>query len=252
MVRFESKAGGPGAPGFTVHEIDPALEITVARAAPRLVPALEAEIERLWQSAQERLSGALFNGRVFSADVIAARHIEGHFTEFRRIVAQMARPELFADLGLRPLAVNGIVRLADGILLGLRSPRTAYQAGMWQLPPAGSIDPGAADRNGRIDLAAQLLKELAEETGIVASPSAVGSPLCIVEHPASHVLDIGIPLSLSLGSEAALACHEKSGNGEYDPLHVIPAAELAARLSVLGSAVVPSARIFLARLGLIG
>ena len=238
--------------GFTVHEVSPTLEITVQREAPRLPSALEAEIDRLWQSAQERLSGALFNGRVFSADTVTAQHIAGHFTEFRRIVAQMARSELYAELGLRPLAVNGIVRLSNGILLGRRSPRTAYQAGMWQLPPAGSIDLGAADTNGRIDLTAQLLKELAEETGITAERSAVGAPLCIVEHPRSHVLDIGIPLVISLDGETALTRHRNLANGEYDPLQVIPEAELAARLSALGSALVPSARLFLTRLGLIG
>ncbi|MGH7191171.1 MAG: hypothetical protein ACREF0_18530 [Acetobacteraceae bacterium] len=237
--------------GFTVHEVSPGLEITIVRDAPILPPAIEAEVECLWRSAEERLAGVLFNGRVFSADAIAPGRVSGHFTEFRRIVAQTTRPELFAALGLRPLAVNGIVRLADGILIGKRSLRTAYQAGMWQLPPAGSVDPAALVDGGKIDLALQLLKELAEETGIVAARTAVGAPLCVVEHPLSHVLDIGIPIILALDAAAALAAHAAAGNGEYDPLRVVPLPELAGTLAALGGTLVPSARIFLARLDLL-
>ncbi len=234
---------------FTVHEVDPALEVTVAGERPGLRADIEAEIERLWQAASARLGGALFNGRVFSADVITPARVSGHFTEFRRIVAQMARPELFASLGLRPLAVNGIVRLEDGVLLGRRSARTAYQARMWQLPPAGSVDPGAVD-GGRIDLTAQLLRELSEEVGLVAPRAGVGRPLCIVEHPGSHVLDIGIPVRIALDGATALALHARSSNGEYDPMRVVPEEDLARVLTGLGEALVPPARIFLARLGL--
>lgn len=237
--------------GCTVHEVSPGLEIAIVREAPILPPAIEEEVERLWRSANERLAGVLFNGRVFSADAIGGGRISGHFTEFRRIVAQTSRPELFAALGLRPLAVNGIVRLSDGILIGKRSLRTAYQAGMWQLPPAGSVDPGALKEGGQLDLARQLLKELAEETGIIAARTAVGAPLCMVEHPLSHVLDIGLPIMLSLDAAAALAAHAAAGNGEYDPILAVPESELAGALAGLGGTLVPSARIFLARLGLL-
>jgi hypothetical protein len=238
--------------GWTVHEVDPALEVAVEHDLPALRPALEREVEQLWQAARARLGTALFNGQVFSADRIAPRRVGGHFTEFRRIVAQVARPDLFAELGLRPLAVNGIVRVRDGVLIGRRSLRTAYQAGMWQLPPAGSVDAGAADAWGRIDLVAQLLKELHEEVGIVAERSAVGRPLCIVEHPGSHVLDIGIPIEVPIDAAVALSLHARAGNGEYEPVCVVPHAELATFLAGLGGAVVPPARTFLARLGWLG
>jgi NUDIX domain len=236
---------------WVVHEVDPTLEVMVERGLPALAAALEEEVEASWIAAQARLGGALFNGRVFSADRIARGRVAGHFTEFRRIVAQVARPELFAALGLRPLAVNGVVRLRDGVLIGRRSLKTAYQAGKWQLPPAGSVDPGAADAGGRIDLAMQLLRELREEVGITAPRAAVGAPICIVEHPGGHVLDIGIPVSLPLAGAAALALHARLGDGEYDPMRVVAEADLAAALAELGDAVVPPAAIFLARLGLL-
>ena len=236
---------------WMVHEVAPALEVAVERDMPPLGAALEGEVEGLWAEARARLGGALFNGRVFSADRITRYRVTGHFTEYRRIVAQVARPALFAALGLRPLAVNGVVRLRDGILIGRRSARTAYQAGKWQMPPAGSVDPGAADAQRRIDLAVQLIKELREEVGITAERPWLGAPICMVEHPGSHVLDIGIPVSVPMDGADALALHARLGDGEYDPMRVVAEADFPAVLAELGEAVVPPAAIFLARLGVL-
>ncbi len=236
---------------WTVHEVAPTLEVAVEREMPALGAALEREIEGLWAEARARLGGVLFNGRVFSADRITRSRVAGHFTEFRRIVAQVARPALFAALGLRPLAVNGVVRLRDGILIGRRSLRTAYQAGQWQMPPAGSVDPRAADAEGRIDPEAQLIKELREEVGITAELPWVGAPICMVEHPGSHVLDIGIPVSVPMEGAEALALHARLGDGEYDSMRVVAEADFAAVLAELGEAVVPPTAIFLARLGVL-
>ena len=78
-----------------MHDIASGVQLRIVRAMPALPAALEAEIERLWSAAQARMGGSLFNGLVFSADTIAADLISGHWTEFRRIVAQMDRPGLF-------------------------------------------------------------------------------------------------------------------------------------------------------------
>ncbi|HUC18621.1 MAG TPA: NUDIX domain-containing protein [Acetobacteraceae bacterium] len=244
---------GPGAGmcEWVVHEVEPMLVVVAERTMPTLGTAVEAEIERLWQEARSRLGDALFNGRVFSAERITPRRVTGHFTEFRRIVAQVARPVLFATLGLRPLAVNGVVRLRDGILLGRRSLRTAHQAGKWQLPPAGSVDPGAADEHGNIDLAAQLLKELREEVGIAAERKWLEPPIAIIEHPGTHVLDIGIPVTVPMDGAEALALHARFGDGEYAPLRVVAEAEFPTMLAELGDEVVPSTAIFLRRLGVV-
>jgi 8-oxo-dGTP pyrophosphatase MutT (NUDIX family) len=248
---IRNEGPGAGMDKWVVHEVEPTLAVVAAWTMPALATVVEAEIERLWREAQSRLGDALFNGRVFSAEHITPRRVSGHFTEFRRIVAQVARPELFATLGLRPLAVNGVVRLRDGILLGRRSLRTAHQAGKWQLPPAGSVDPGAADARGNIDLAAQLLKELREEVGITAKREWLGPPIAIIEHPGTHVLDIGIPLTVPMDGAEALALHARFGDGEYAPLRVVAEADFPAVLAELGNAVVPTASILLRRIGVI-
>jgi hypothetical protein len=241
--------------GWTIHDIaDPRLYVT--RPMPALPAPLEAAIDRLWDAAQARTGGALFNGRVFSADVITRHLVCGHWTEFRRIVAQMARPDLHAALGIRPLAVGGVLHGPDGVVFGRRPARAVYQAGEWQLPPAGSLDPTALRAGGRVDFVAQVLAELREEVGLEAADIDDIRPLAIVEHAraghGSHVLDLGIGLRTRLAAAEIQARHAAHGNGEYaPPLTIIPVAGLPAFLAAGGPLVNLQAPVFLRHLGLI-
>ena len=99
-----------------IHEVADGLVVAATRPMPPLPAWLEAEIDRLWAEAQARTGGKLFNGRVFCADVITPRLICGHWSEYRREVAQIARHDLYPVLGQRSLAVGGVVRCADGIV----------------------------------------------------------------------------------------------------------------------------------------
>ena len=241
--------------GFVVHELAVGVEVRVTRAMPELPPNVDAAVERLWQEACRRMeaggAGRLFNGRVFSADTIGRERVTGHLTEFRRIVAQMECPGLFAALGVRPLAVCGVLRCVGGVVVGRRHPGAIYQAGMWQLPPAGSVDAGAVDADGRVDLGRQLLGELREELGLSAEDVGEPRPLCIVEHPGSHVSDLGMALSTALEAEAVLAAQRMGGNAEYQALMVVPETQLAGFVVEAGETLVPPAREFLTRAGLL-
>jgi hypothetical protein len=239
--------------GFVVHEVAEDVEVRVVRAMPELSPDTDAMVEELWQAASRRVAaggaGRLFNGRVFSADAISPHLVTGHLTEFRRIVAQMERPGVLS-LGVRPLAVCGVLRCADGVVVGRRHSAAIYQAGMWQLPPAGSVDAGAVGDDGVVDVRRQLLGELQEELGLAADMVDAPRPLCIVEHPGSRVSDFGLALTTSLTAEAVLAAHRAGGNREYQEMLVVPEAQLAAFLAEIGEALVPPAREFLVRAGL--
>ncbi len=162
---------------WRAHEIAPDVRVRVTRPLPALPDALEAEVERLWLAAQARTGGALFNGRVFSADTISPTLIEGHWTEYRRVVARMDRPDLAPGLAACPVAAGGMIVGGAGderfVLFGRRPARAVYQPGEWQLPPAGSLDPGAAD-GAEVLPVRQLLTELAEELGL--PPDAVEHP----------------------------------------------------------------------------
>jgi hypothetical protein len=236
-------------PGWRIHEIAPSLEVRADRAAPPLAPALEAEIDRLWAAAQERMAGRLFNGRVFSADRITPTRVSGHWTEFRRIVAQMDRPQLFAALGVRPLAVNGVILGPDGLLFARRPPGAVYQPGLWQLPPAGSVDDGAARPDGTVDVLTALYAELGEELGLPREAVRDPRPLVIVEHGGSHVLDLGIALTTELTAAALRAAH-RHADDEYAALDLVRPAELAGFLARADGALAPQVLVFLARIGM--
>ena len=232
---------------WEVHEVAADVRFRVVRPMPPLPPALDAEVERLWSAARRRVSARLFNGRVFSADVITPDLVCGHWTEFRRIVAQMDRHDLFPVLGLRSLAVGGVVICPDGVVFGRRPVDAVYQAGEWQLPPAGSVDSSAAGPEGNVDVRRQFLSELREELGLDAD--AVGEPrlLCLVEHPGSRVLDLGIAVSTDLSAAAIRAAHAARGNAEYGALEVVPPVELPAFLDRAAGALNGQARALLRR-----
>lgn len=241
--------------GFVAHELAPGLVVRVTRPMPTLPSEVDATVEALWRRAAARVeaggAGRLFNGRVFNADRITPEAITGHMTEFRRIVAQMEAPALFPTLGLRPLAVCGVLRCANGVAVGRRPAAAIYQPGMWQLPPAGSVDASALAADDVIDLKAQLLTELNEELGLPAWSVAQPTPICVVEHPGSHVCDLGMALTTTMDAAAVLASHMAGGNSEYDPLRVVGFDALAAFVIAAGAQLVPPARIFLSRLGLL-
>lgn len=213
------------------HSVAADLQIRVVREMNVLSPTLSKDVDAIWNSEQYRLDGALFNGRVFSADIITPHLISGHWTEFRRIVAQMRRPELHSVLAIRPLAVGGIIMGPDGVIFGRRPRNCVYQAGEWQLPPAGSVDFSAARPEGVVDFVGMLLVELTEEIGLTAAEISVTGPVGMVEHAETHVLDLGIALQTRLGRDEIHARHQAHGNGEYDPLVVVARADIRNFLS---------------------
>jgi hypothetical protein len=240
---------------FVVHPVRRDIEVRITREMPPLPAALEARIDALWATASARVAaggaGHLFNGQVFSVDTIGPDHITGHLTEYRRLVAQVEDHRLFAELGIRSLAACGVLTCSAGVVIGRRPPAAIYQPGMWQLCPAGSVDGGAVRPDGTMDYRAQLLTELREELGI--SPEVIGAitPLCVVEHPGSHVSDLGMAVRTTLSPDAILAAHRTGGNSEYDPLHIVAIPQLARFIAWAGDTLVPPAPIFLAHAGLL-
>ena len=212
---------------FLVHAVTTGLTVRVDRPMPSLSPELDARVEQLWRDAcaeaEQGKAGRLFNGQIFSVDRLHPQHITGHLTEFRRVVAQMREPALFQELHLRPLAVCGALRCADGLVIGR-----------------------ARIGGKKVYIAAQVGQFVGGAVGEIHRPH----PLCIVEHPGSHVCDFGLGLRTHLRAAEILAAHRRSGNAEYDPLRVVPDAELADFLIHVRENLVPPALAFIQRLGL--
>ena len=237
-------AGSSHDGGWPTLDVAPGISVRITRAMPPLDPALDAAVERHWLAARRRHD--LFNGQVFCADRVGPDLIEGHWTEYRRQVAQFADPTLAAALGLRCLAVCGAVCGPDGVVLGRRDPGALYQPGEWQLPPAGSVDRGA-ERGDSADLRTALLAELQEELGIGADAVEAIRPLCLVTHP-SGVLDLGLQVTTRLTGAEILAARQAHGNQEYATLAVIPPGDIPAYTAARHGTLVPTAHELLRRI----
>ncbi len=193
-----------------------------------LPPALEAEVERAWQAARAAVP-SLFNGRVLSVETIAPDRLFCRWTEYRRVAAQLREPGLHERLRIRPMAVCGPLLCADGVVLGRREAGSVYLPGYWQLPPAGNVDV-AAVQGDAIDLEAALIQELEEELGLDADKVASLHPVCAVEHPGTHVVDIACRMETGLDAAAIHAAHARAPDREIDLLRIVPRDGLAGAL----------------------
>lgn len=232
-------------PAWRVFEVEPALRVALSGGRPPLDASTERAVEQIWRAARAA-NAALFNGAVFSVDAISRQELLGHWTEYRRIVARLRVPDLVGLPPVRPLAVAGLVECPDGIVFGRRPPGAVYQAGLWQLAPAGNVDP-LAEADGHIDIKAALAFELREELGLLSDTVSVTNPLCMIEHPTVGVLDLCIPLRTRLPAPAIRQAHATLGDGEYPELAIVPRAALDRFVAEQGTALAPQSRLFLAR-----
>jgi hypothetical protein len=188
--------------------------------------SIQSEVEQLWQAEQRRCGKPLSNGRILSAVEISPLRIRGRVVEYRHLIAQRARPELFDVLRVRPVAVSGVLECADGIVLGRRAATMTQDAGLWELVPSGGIDTSSVPVGAEVDYRAQILTELHEEIGIDAEWVTSIRPFCLVDDLDSHVLDIGIAMESPLSAGAVLKLHREAATGEYDELRVVDRAEV--------------------------
>ena len=161
-------------------------------------PALVAVIEQIWAAEQARRGGRLHNGAMLSfvrndADALYARR-----TDYRHFIAQLREPGLFAELQLRTLAVSGLSRSPQELLLGQRSGQVTQDAGRWELVPSGGLSPpaGGSDLESTAMVFEQCYVELEEETGIPRSSVESAQAFALVEDPEAHIIDIGVELSM--------------------------------------------------------
>ncbi|MBS1076211.1 hypothetical protein JK217_00370 [Gluconobacter kondonii] len=203
---------------WPVTPLAPQVAVRIARPMPDLSPAIESRVASHWNAALAK-HPTLYNGRVFCADVINAEIISGHWSEYRRVLAQMREPDLYGTYFLRPLAVVGLFRTTDGIVIGQRSEHSLYLPGYWQGAPAGNVE--SRDGEAQIDLAAQLMAECLEELGVSEAECQIGRCLLACEHPQTHIVDAGMEIATELDFEALQERCSRLGNAEYQTLMLI-------------------------------
>ena len=157
--------------------------------APRAWPFAEAQAERIAAHWRARVAAKprLFNGRV----LLLGRHaidadqrgmtLRGEYfeTDFAEFLAW--RDFGFPDLTVANAFSMAALVSADGaFMLGEMAPHTANGGATYF--PAGTADPSDVF-DGKVDLAASALRELAEETGITADAIACDSGWTVVYAP---------------------------------------------------------------------
>ena len=116
---------------------------------------------------RSRDNPALFNGIVH---LCAGSRVVGGVLEAEYLRTDFAsylywREHACPDRSIRNAFGAALVRAADGALLLCRSGNQTINAGLVN-PPGGFIDVRDVDAAGRIDIAANIARELAEETGL--------------------------------------------------------------------------------------
>lgn len=186
-------------------------------SASALSVSLQAKIDTLWQSAL-RDHPSLFDGPILGVVDFSADRFVLARASYRHLIAARRDPAVRQALGLRPLAVSGILSCADGLVFGRRAKTVTQGPGLWELAPSGGMD---APTDGSMpDLSAQILKETREEIGLTPDQVSVLAPIGVIDDDESGVVDVILPLTTTLSAAEIKGAHATHGSAEYDVLHI--------------------------------
>lgn len=195
--------------------LDQNININVTSSPKEISLHLKNEIASIWNTKKKQFP-KLFNGRVFNVEELTPHIISGYWTEYKRVLAQTEKPELYPELAIRSLAVIGLIQCPEGFVLGKRTVKSVYLPGYWQSPPAGTVE--SRDGNDEVDLIQQLYAEAEEELGLHAHHLIDPRIISATEHTDTHIIDIGILLKTRLSFQEVSDLWKQNNNPEYDEL----------------------------------
>lgn len=209
------------------------------------------EVEALFAAGNRRRGGKMFDGLTFSVENLDDQRVVGRFVRYSLLVAQLAKPDLFDVLRVRPLGVSGLVTCADGIVFGRRHAAMTLDAGLWELGPSGGVDSSSRDGNGRIDVVGQICDEMREEIGIGREHVMSASPFALVENCDNHVIEVAVDIAVSLDGREIRRLFREVGSGEYTELAVVPPDQIRSFVEHRDGEWVEVSRILLREKGLL-
>ena len=155
--------------------------------APRSFEAHdEALVDTIWRRAL-RSSSLLHDGRMLTVSNVTARGIVVSPVAYRYWFAQFT---VGVPLGIRPFAITGVLRLAEGYLMGRRSHALLEDGGLWEFAPSGGVQALSDETSRVIEPHIQVVVEAQEELNIEANELGAGEPFAIVENEATRVVDL--------------------------------------------------------------
>lgn len=176
-----------------VHRFPEHIQRLAVTVQPHREPPHDPRIDSAWEKLRAqnpRLhGGGIYN--VLSIDPDRAR-ITAAYDLYKRLVVQ---PEV--DTGIHQLSVSALCTAPSpngpAVLIGQRGRQTRIYGGMWQICPAGGVEPPEDPADLRDlthdDLRRNLAREVEEEVGLDLADRPA-TPLAIVHDPTARSYDI--------------------------------------------------------------
>lgn len=215
----------------------------------KFLTAIEKEIARIWDAGKEASGGRLFNGLLFSVEQLSADTVTGCLIEYRIYLAQLRRPDLYAELRVQPLAVTGLLQNQEGLFFGLRSSGLAQQPHCWELIPAGGIDASTLTNDSHVQPHEQLLVELEEEVGLKRAEVELPRLVCFSEDLDLHIFELVWELATTLDTKTVMAAQAAIDHPEHAEIRCVPWRELQEFLTDDQRAIVSGNRDLLNHVG---
>ena len=195
--------------------------------APPLPPEISKIVDALWEESVSH-NPRLFDEQIFSFLKYDNYSIEGHFAPYRRLRAVSSNPTLRDEIKLRPLAISGVAKCPDGIIVGKRAASVSSMCGQWEFCPSGGINAEHVSTTGDVDFYSLILSELLDEVGI---PKDFVKSIGIsegYENISSGLLDLIADMEIDLSSDQVINLHKMNATNEYDEIRVIKEKDIKA------------------------
>jgi beta-phosphoglucomutase-like phosphatase (HAD superfamily) len=221
---------------FQKHAFDE-LRIRSEGDAPPLPAEISKIVDTLWDESVSHHPG-LFDEKIFSFLKFDSNAIDGHFVPYRRMRAVSSKPALRDQIELKPLAISGVAKCSDGIIIGKRAVSVSSTCGLWEFCPSGGINAEHVSTAGDVDFYSLILSELLDEVGI---PKDFVKSIRIsegYENVFSGLLDLIADMEIDLSSDQVISLHKKNATEEYDEIRVIKEKDIKAFCSSVNWSIV--------------
>lgn len=138
-------------------KVDTRKEVTIDK--------VEQRVDEIWSKALVE-NKQLFDGQILSFELLRENTLRCKQVSYRYFYSQLIDSALKMDLQVKVVAVSGICRYKDKVLLGRRRESCTQFPNWYELVPSGSLDFDKSNLEGVVDFKSQILEELAEEAGL--------------------------------------------------------------------------------------
>lgn len=201
--------------GYQTFKIHPSFQVRVVDSREELMlsDVEESAVEALWNRAQKKYEGRLFNGKMLAYSHLDEDRLYGYFVDYKYYIAQLGDSALKERLRIRPVAISCLCTWEEKVLIGKRSLTVTDYPGYFETVPSGGIDPKPV-KQGVVNYIEQALTELEEEAGIGSRDVADCHPLLIYQDLRSDSFEVCLHIVLKKESPGI----EEGENNEYSRL----------------------------------